>query len=66
MALFGDAELGIEVVVAHGEILSVVPKCRNGVAVVVTHAQIGRAGVPGTTSVVPLVVVGNRFTCPEL
>jgi hypothetical protein len=41
------AELGVEEIVAHGEVLRVVPQRRDGVAVIVGHGKTGRASGSG-------------------
>ena len=43
MAHHGGAEFGIEEIVAHGEVLRVIPQGCHGIAVVIAHVQAGRA-----------------------
>ena len=47
MALHGDTEFGVEEIVAHGVVLSVIPERRHGVAVVIAHGQILTGGAEG-------------------
>src|SRR5579863_111300 len=66
MPQYRRPELGVKGIIAHGEVLSIIPECRDRVAIIVTHGEVRSASGAGGTGklqefVCQAVIKGQLF-----